>query len=528
MMATKLRVFALLALALLPSAWLAWSWRAMPQLGLYHDDAIYWVTAKSIASGDGYKIASLPAQPWQTKYPPFLPALLSLVWKLNPEFPSNLKLAMLLTWLTLPVYVFFVRKALHDFGISGWQLWTLTFAAALNPLACLLSTLMMSELLFASLWMMSMRLAERAGEDRRSKWIAAAAGLLAGLAYLTRSMALPLLLTAPLCFAMKRQFRRAALFAAAMFPAVAGWQWWVSHHISRATDLVTLYYTNYLGYQFYNVPLADIPRVFWYNLDSFLMAIGKLLLFDSAVFEWPPLERVVAVAAIAGAVRLVRRSGRVQLPLAALAMSGTLLIWHYQPDQRFVLPLFPIAAAGIWTEMTNLCIALRKSRAKPQLGDRVAAGIGAAAVAGFALLIATTYSMGHLFSLPALLRACSDDLEQRRPVYTWLATHAEPQANVYAYEDPLVYLYAGRRACGLPIPPKFYYHDASADIDRLVLALPQFARQQSLDYLLLTPGDFFRDGRQQRARLLLAAASHDSALAREFASRQVIVYRRTR
>ena len=37
---------ALFLLALVPSAWLAWRSRDMPQLGQYHDDGIYWVSAK--------------------------------------------------------------------------------------------------------------------------------------------------------------------------------------------------------------------------------------------------------------------------------------------------------------------------------------------------------------------------------------------------------------------------------------------------------------------------------------------------
>ena len=56
----------------------------MPHLGFYHDDTINLVSAKALADGNGYRIPSLPQQPWQTKYPPIFPALLALVWKLNP------------------------------------------------------------------------------------------------------------------------------------------------------------------------------------------------------------------------------------------------------------------------------------------------------------------------------------------------------------------------------------------------------------------------------------------------------------
>src|SRR5271166_1491546 len=95
----------LLMLALLPAARLAWHWRAMPHLGFYHDDGIFLVSAKGLADGEGYRILSLPNEPYQTKYPPLYPALLALVWKASPNFPANLPWAMLLAWAALPLYV---------------------------------------------------------------------------------------------------------------------------------------------------------------------------------------------------------------------------------------------------------------------------------------------------------------------------------------------------------------------------------------------------------------------------------------
>src|SRR4029077_16051184 len=38
-------------------------------LGLFHDDGIYAVVAKSLSNGAGYRIISLPFAPDQTKYP---------------------------------------------------------------------------------------------------------------------------------------------------------------------------------------------------------------------------------------------------------------------------------------------------------------------------------------------------------------------------------------------------------------------------------------------------------------------------
>ncbi len=76
-MLRKLTVIGVFLAALAPSAYLAWTLRTMPHLGFYHDDSIYWVSGRSLAMGDGYRIESLPGQPYQTKYPPLYPALLA-------------------------------------------------------------------------------------------------------------------------------------------------------------------------------------------------------------------------------------------------------------------------------------------------------------------------------------------------------------------------------------------------------------------------------------------------------------------
>jgi hypothetical protein len=515
----------LILLAVAPSAWLAWNWRSMPQLGFYHDDSIHWVSAKALADGSGYRIASLPGQPWQTKYPPVFSGLLALVWKLGPAFPFNLPWASLVAWLAFPAYILLVRAVLRQMGLGPVETWVLTLAAAWSPFAILLSISLMPELLFMTLFLGCILVAERALKAESPAWLAAVAGLLGGIAYLTKSAALPLLLTAPLCFALRKQFRRALLFAAAMLPAVAGWQLWVLTHASRSHDLVTLYYTNYVGFQTYNVTWPDLPRVLWYNLDGFFHSIGKLLLFDAAVDESVLLERIVAFAAIAGVVRLTRRIGLSQYALAALGITALLLIWHYPPDRRFIFPLYPLLAAGLWLELRNFAGALRRAWNQRVVGQRIAAGVGAAALAGLAAFIAFAYVRGNTAFLPSLLADHTTDLRERRQVYSWISEHTPAGATMYAYDDPLLYLYTGRRACSLPIPTRLYYRDDNPGIDQLLHTLPSFSRGQHLDYILWTKRDFYR-GPDEGARASREATGSSPLFERVYRSPDAEVFQR--
>src|SRR5579864_8105228 len=266
-MLRKLTAAGVFLLALAPSAYLAWTLRAMPHLGFYHDDGIYWVSARSLAEGNGYRIQSLPGEPYQTKYPPLYPAMLAGIWKLSPGFPSNLPKATLFAWLWMPVYLAMAWIFFRQIGLGGREQGLLVLAAGLSPVAVVFTFSLMPELMFTALFVASLILAERAASPGAARWLPILAGLCGALAYLTKSSAAPLLLTVPVCFALRRQFGNAALFFVTMLPAPIAWQWWVSTHLSPSRDLVTLYYTNYFGFQLYNVPWRDIPLVVWHNLD---------------------------------------------------------------------------------------------------------------------------------------------------------------------------------------------------------------------------------------------------------------------
>ena len=58
-------------------------------LGVFSDDGMYAVLAKSLAEGRGYRFINLPGAPSGTHFPPAYPLLLAALWKLVPAFPQN-------------------------------------------------------------------------------------------------------------------------------------------------------------------------------------------------------------------------------------------------------------------------------------------------------------------------------------------------------------------------------------------------------------------------------------------------------
>jgi hypothetical protein len=92
------------------------------------------------------------------------------------------------------------------------------------------------------------------------------------------------------------------------------------------------------------------------------------------------LVQVIGVAMIVGLVRLVRRGIAVDYAMFALFSVGILLIWHYPPNERFVLPLFPLLLAGLIEELDHIVEMLRGAFRHKDAGQRIAGRVLAAGV----------------------------------------------------------------------------------------------------------------------------------------------------
>ena len=128
---------ALIALCL-PSLLFVWHNRDVPHFGILQDDGVYFIDGKSLAEGSGYRILSLPAQPYETRYPPLYPLYLSMAWRAIPSFPANLTMAVMLSWLCFPVPVVLMLAYLwcRPQQIPVTIAWLEPALFAHNPQAC--------------------------------------------------------------------------------------------------------------------------------------------------------------------------------------------------------------------------------------------------------------------------------------------------------------------------------------------------------------------------------------------------------
>lgn len=508
-----MRTAAIFLLLLLPSAYFAWNQRDLPEFGKNHDDAILFASAKSLAAGEGFIIPSLPERPAQTKYPILYPLYLSTVWRINPDFPANLPLATWFSWpllaLCLALSVWFWRGE----QIGEWRVWTVAAILAISPYMILFGCNLFSEVFFMC-WLLAALLAAR----KETLAAAALAGALAGCAYLSRTAGIALLVSMPAWYLWRRESRRAMAFAAGMLPFVAGWSLWTALHKIHGGGATLAYYTDYVKFEFLNVGLDNLAVVLWKNLDGLLYSIGSLIVPQVlGLLPVKILTQVIAVAMISGIVRLARRGVAIPYAIFALISSLMLILWHFPPTERFVLPLFPLLAAGLVVELEHLSIAIRGAFRHKDLSQRVAA-------AGFSCVVAAIFAAALCLELFVTFRAMPEDASHDRAerkettaTYSWIAGHTPAHAAILSTDDPILYLYAGRPGNSAPFLPRWWYagdNEKAVDFFRNVAA---YCGSRKIGYVLATPNDLRRWAGEDQGRIS-AILNQDSRLERLYQS----------
>jgi hypothetical protein len=483
-LSTKHKAWNLLiaAVLLLPSAWLLVQFPDLPRFGQLHDDSLYFVSAQSLAQGDGYSIPSLPGTPAQTKYPPLYPLLLSIAWRVTPEFPANLPIAGWFSWLALPAILLQLPALFARWGFSFSRGTALLALFALNSYVILFSTQLLSELWFLAFVLAAIAALERCLTGESAKW-AVLAGVGAGLAYLTRSAGIALFAAGALYLWTHKQRRLAVIFCATAAPFAIAWMAWAKSNQTPTNDPELIYYLDYFRYELYAITWSDLPMVLWKNVDGLLAGLGGMVLpkLTGSLFE-KILAQVLAVAMISGVVRLFRRGRGILFGWFAAFSVLLLLVWHFPPNERFVLPLFPLALAGLLLEGEHFAHLLRSGRQHRDRSQRVVAGgmTGFAALFAVALVALQAY-VGAVY-LPEDARNHRAEKAERAGAYQWLAANTPQDAAVLSADDGLLYLYTGRKAMRRPVPPFLWYREDHAGTVAWLGQPEQYARAHGLRY----------------------------------------------
>jgi hypothetical protein len=411
-------------------------WAIQPYpAGIFHDDGVYLILAKSLATGEGYRYLHIPGAPLATHYPPLYPLLLAGLWRIWPRFPENVPVFLFANTIFLALAAWGVYA--HARRRLAWPVWLAAAGAIAGCLSLPLLTLtsaVMSEVLFVALLLPLLLSAERLVEDEPTPRSAFALGVAAGALALVRTHALAAVAAVMIVLLVRRR-RAAALWClAGALAALIPWQLWITLHDAAIPAALQGSYGSYFGW-FADGITSGGPSFVWSTVRTNLGQVMALLADRLAPWTpgWPRIAGVVLVLGVmsAGAIR-ARRAAPVTL--AFLAMYGAVtLVWPYSP-WRFLWALWPFVALLAIEGLRGGLVARRWSL--PQLSAAAAALILFAGVAQVEL----SAFRARAWTTPA--RSAAGEIA---PLMRWITRHTTRDDVLLADAEPLVYLFTGRQ-----------------------------------------------------------------------------------
>jgi hypothetical protein len=479
-------------------------WGANRQiLGLFHDDGIYSVVGKSLSEGNGYRIISLPETPPQTKYPFLYSYLLSWIWTFDANFPNNIIFLKALN-VAILVALFFGGVIYYRNNFANARVAALLFSLLLctNPVIFTLTDYVLSDLLmvFFALVALILGSSDSKSVDSRSNWPGLA--LAVGLACLSRSAAIPLVIGGVIRSVFQRRFRETVYFVGAVLLVVAPWLLWVAFTPRPESGSLFDYYS---GYDFAGVGggwsldrqwtvLAGNAR---YLVDSFdLIYLLPLL---------PGFAPGVVLLTAIGAFQSIRKD---QMFLWSFFLSSLalLLIWPFHPN-RYSAPLIPVLLLFLFrgirasrTWVTRLSFT--------QMMQHVLAGVLVLPIALLLLLNSIWLSSYLLIRDDQTTRAFHGSRVKYswrgfEESFAWVRQNASPESVLGTAYDPMYFLYTGRKAIRPALHHSasyFYpYGTPNPDVGTAAEIRPQMMKL-GVRYLIIDPLDGYAEG---QAMLLL-------------------------
>lgn len=462
-------------------------------VGVFFDDAVYLLVAKAIAAGQGFVYPQLPGMPAAIHYPPLFPLLLSLVWKVSPDFPANVVWFKLVNPVLLAAAAAgAVVVARELFGVRPLVALLVVVAGTVSVPVHVLTTVVLSEPLFLALLFPALLAVHRARGDHW-RWVVGAA-LLAAALVLTRTIGGVVVIAALSVFAQERRWRTAALFAAVVTLALLPWQLFVWRHAPGFTPELRGSYGPYLewlvegyragGWELLAAVAAKNGADAWFSIGVMLSPLA------AGPFRFAAAG--VGVCFLGWGLLVSARSEASQV--AVLALAGYLalvVVWPYQIE-RFVWGVWPLILLVAYAGARDLYLRARGSGGW-RVGSAVTAPRAALAVSALAGVLVVGHTVYNLrgFSRGWESSASRGMASRLLPIIQYVQADPRLAGAVISTEaSPLVALYTGETVVPVEILSVMDHVHVKSRAERASIIAAIDRRFRPDVYLLLTRGPY--------------------------------------
>jgi hypothetical protein len=322
--------------------------------GVFHDDAIYILTAKSISGGDGYRLINLPDSPRQTKYPILYPHFLAAIWKCWPVFPQNIFFMKLATSMIGSLALGFCYLYLVRFNHCPRYIAFFSCVVCVTiPDFLYFATNTLSEIPFFFLIVVSLFAMESVAEKVVvTKGQLVCLGILISLPFLCRSIGLVLLVSGVLyLWRTKPNSPKWLLlgFAVVIIP----WLFWIYGAVGDINNnSVRGYYTDYLSWMIEfglrsMLNIVSVNSLWSFLWSAFYLANGSIeVLKGDSNFLLNTF--FVFLGAIPWVTIFISKNKSSALKLFLSFYFLLMCVWPWPPG-RFLIPIMPFIIVYFFT-----------------------------------------------------------------------------------------------------------------------------------------------------------------------------------
>ncbi len=437
------------------------------------DDGYYVTLAKALATGQGYRLINSPSGSLMPLYPPAFPALLSIVFRLAPDFPGNLWLLKLVSITAMfgagvVTYWYFAqyRQCSQKLALG------IALVTALTPWLVMLATsTVMSECLYLFLFLATLLTVEAALRDGKFQtMLLALGGGLSAFTFLTRSAAIALVAAVLVLLLKERRWRALLLYMVVFVAFIMPWQIYVRRHAPTAEQrkeqegyIVTSY-----AEQFWQVragdansgviSLGEVPARVWSNLagiaaqdmDRIMLAPLAELARQQGTAKSPvgmqAISTLLFLLVLLGFGATLRQRFTL-LELVTAFSVGIIVLWPWDTF-RYTITLTPLLLYYLLQGLGALDHWRRGDKAATPAGLRGREKLQVAALS----VVFGCCLLGHLRFLyaqylaspleqPLVIRSFRENLE----LLDWVKRSIPSTEVLAAQNPPFVYLYTGHK-----------------------------------------------------------------------------------
>lgn len=455
-------------------------------VGLFVDDGWYILLAKSLATGQGYTLINSPSSGILPLYPPAYPFLLSLFYRISPNFPDNV-------WLLKSVSV----AAMMGVGIIGYRYFVnernlppmlalgICAAAVLSPpLVFMATSTMMSECVFALIFLATVVVTEKCARSKnpsRQLQLAALSAVLASVGFLTRSIAISLI-AAGFFYLLKNKLIKPVIVFTVIVAALCGpWVIYTRLHAptpeqqtEQGGHIVLPYDKQFwqkrAGFSFSGtITAAQLPeRVVNNSIEISGRDVGRIVvtpLFEALRDPYQEAQKesvrqggrgdtwsisfLLSIFAVIGLIAAARK----RLTMAEFAVPLSLavtVLWPWETF-RFVLPLIPFVIFYFALGIRELVVLAQQIRRKSNLKTGWKAAlivVGLIAAVNIYGNISYIYKSGDVLERPQWLQT----FDEAEAMLKWVKSNTQPGDVIATLNPPLVYLFTDRKTIASDFP----------------------------------------------------------------------------